>query len=193
MRIGNPVNGRLHNEGCSGETHCFQRFIYSEWVILILLWLEWPEALESKGLWRRPPFLKELGYLPVSSLRDHRWHWDWGLSYDFFTELSWAKSQRPLKLCDIPVPGMFSQEGQFLGLHTECPVPLHLRLVCFLCVAQAQWSLLFSPVAQQSTEKWWKHVGKWRGSYQGSRRVVRGGRFRPLDEPYEWCMRVLQA
>ena len=28
---------------------------------------------------------------------------------------------------------MFSQEGQFLGLHTECPVPLHLRLVCF-CV-----------------------------------------------------------
>ena len=73
---------------------------------------------------------------------------------DFFTELNRAKSQRPLKLCDIPVPGMFSQEGQFLGLHTECPVPLHLRLVCFLCVAQAQWSLLFSPVAQQSTEKW---------------------------------------
>ena len=117
MRIGNPVNGRLHNEGCIGESHCFQQFIYSEWGILILLWLEWPEALESKGLWRRPRFLKELGYLPFSSLRDHRWQWDWGLSYDFFTELNWAKSQRPLKVCDIPVPGMFSQEGPFLGLH----------------------------------------------------------------------------
>ena len=50
MKIGNPVNRRLHNEGCSGEAHCFQQFIYSEWGILILLRLELPEALESKGL-----------------------------------------------------------------------------------------------------------------------------------------------
>ena len=88
---------------------------------------------------------------------------------------------------------MFSQEGQFLGLHTECPVPLHLRLVCF-CVLPGPSGLYCLAMllnrAQKSGEKMWESGEEAIG---GSRRVVRGGRFRPLDEPYEWCMLVLQA
>ena len=54
---------------------------------------------------------------------------------------------------------MFSQEGQFLGLHTECPVPLHLRLVCF-CVLPGPSGLyclsLLLNRAQKSGEKMWE-------------------------------------
>ena len=93
-----------------------------------------------------------LGYLPVSYEQGEQEPVRLGpLSLcDFFTELSPTIPQ----LHNVLVAKWFPQEDQLLGLHTECPVPLHLRLVCFLCVAQAQWSLLFSPVAQQSTEKW---------------------------------------
>ena len=54
---------------------------------------------------------------------------------------------------------MFSQEGQFLGLHTECPVPLHLRLVCF-CVLPGPSGLYCLAMllnrAQKSGEKMWE-------------------------------------
>ena len=54
---------------------------------------------------------------------------------------------------------MFSQEGQFLGLHTECPVPLHLWLVCF-CVLPRPRGLyclaLLLNRAQKSGENMWE-------------------------------------
>ena len=133
MRIGNPVNGRLHNV-CSGETHCFQQFIYSKWGILILLWLEWPEGLESKGLWGRPRFLKELGYLPTRSIRDNRWQWNWGLSMWF---LHWAQSSqisRTFKTLWYPqFLACFPRRASFLVsiLSAQCPCICGLRVsVC---------------------------------------------------------------
>ena len=54
---------------------------------------------------------------------------------------------------------MFSQEGQFLGLHTECPVPLHLWLACF-CLLPGPSGLYCLAMllnrAQKSGEKMWE-------------------------------------
>ena len=71
---------------------------------------------------------------------------------------------------------MFSQEGQFLGLHTECPA-LAFAACVFLCVAWAQWSLLFSPVAQRAQKNGEKTWESGEEAIEGSKRVVRGGRF----------------
>ena len=77
--------------------------------------------------------------------------------------------------------------------HTECPVPLHLWLVYF-CVLPRPSGLcclaLLLNRAQKTGENMWESGEEAIG---GSRRVVRGGKFWPLDEPYEWYIRVLQA
>ena len=73
------------------------------------------------------------------------------------------------------------------------PSALAFAACVFLCVAWAQWSLLFSPVAQRAQKNGEKTWESGEEAIEGSKRVVRGGRFRPLDEPYEWCMHVLQA
>ena len=130
----------------------------SEQGMLSLLYLEWPEGLEVKCIWRRHLLIQQphtrlmtwsICQLAVST--EKRSQWDG-------TSFLWLLCQPSLNCIKSTAADRFPQENWVLGLHSECSVFLNLQLGCVSVAMPMPSSLcslavLFSHARRRGSEK----------------------------------------